>query len=70
MQEKQRSSGETARQDDALTKELGKHATEASIAQRKEELDEEVDDILDEIDDVLESNAEEFVKSYIQKGGQ
>ncbi len=30
----------------------------------------EVDDILDEIDDVLESNAEDFVKSFIQKGGQ
>ena len=34
------------------------------------ELDEDVDDILDEIDSVLEENAEEFVKSYIQKGGQ
>lgn len=28
------------------------------------------DDLLDEIDDVLEENAEDFVKSYIQKGGQ
>jgi ubiquitin-like protein Pup len=25
---------------------------------------------LDEIDSVLEANAEEFVKSYVQKGGQ
>lgn len=33
-------------------------------------LDQEVDDLLDEIDIVLESNAEEFVKNYIQKGGQ
>ncbi|MFZ9443156.1 MAG: ubiquitin-like protein Pup [Ilumatobacteraceae bacterium] len=30
----------------------------------------ELDDLLDEIDDVLESNAEDFVKSYIQKGGE
>ncbi len=30
----------------------------------------ELDDLLDEIDDVLETNAEDFVKSYIQKGGQ
>lgn len=30
----------------------------------------EVQDILDEIDEVLEVNAEEFVKSFIQKGGQ
>ncbi|WP_018024047.1 ubiquitin-like protein Pup [Corynebacterium ulceribovis] len=28
------------------------------------------DDLLDEIDDLLESNAEEFVRSYVQKGGQ
>ena len=30
----------------------------------------ELDSLLDEIDEVLESNAEEFVKSYVQKGGQ
>lgn len=30
----------------------------------------ESDDILDEIDDVLESNAEAFVRSFVQKGGQ
>jgi ubiquitin-like protein Pup len=34
------------------------------------ELKEEMDDILDEIDSVLEENAEEFVKSYVQKGGE
>lgn len=32
--------------------------------------DEDVDDLLDEIDDVLESNAEQFVRQYTQKGGQ
>ena len=30
----------------------------------------DIDDLLDEIDEVLETNAEEFVKSYVQKGGQ
>jgi prokaryotic ubiquitin-like protein Pup len=30
----------------------------------------ELDDLLDEIDDVLEANAEDFVKSYVQKGGE
>ena len=30
----------------------------------------ELDDILNEIDSVLEENAEEFVKGYVQKGGQ
>ncbi len=33
-------------------------------------LDADVDAILDEIDDVLEVNAEDFVKSFVQKGGQ
>jgi ubiquitin-like protein Pup len=45
-------------------------ATDAEIAERKEQLDEDIDAILDEIDEVLESNAEDFVKSFIQKGGQ
>jgi len=31
---------------------------------------EEIDDLLDEIDSVLEENAEEFVKNYVQKGGE
>ena len=35
-----------------------------------EELKAELDDLLDEIDEVLESNAEDFVKSYVQKGGE
>ena len=32
--------------------------------------DTEIDDILDEIDGVLETNAEEFVRGFVQKGGQ
>jgi ubiquitin-like protein Pup len=35
-----------------------------------EALKEELDDLLDEIDSVLESNAEDFVRSYVQKGGE
>jgi ubiquitin-like protein Pup len=38
--------------------------------ERREKLASETDDILDEIDDVLESNAEDFVRAYVQKGGQ
>ena len=47
-------------------------AEQASTAatERGEEIKAELDDLLDEIDEVLESNAEDFVKSYIQKGGQ
>lgn len=45
-------------------------APEPDVAERKEALDDDVDAILDEIDDVLETNAEDFVKSFIQKGGE
>ena len=42
----------------------------AATTEKGEELKAELDDLLDEIDEVLEVNAEEFVKGYIQKGGQ
>ena len=42
----------------------------SDIAERHEKLTEDVDAILDEIDDVLESNAEDFVRAFVQKGGQ
>jgi len=35
-----------------------------------EKLKAELDDLLDEIDEVLETNAEDFVRSFVQKGGQ
>ena len=57
-----KSSEEAAPQEEAVT--------ETDVAERKEALDDDVDAILDEIDEVLESNAEDFVKSFIQKGGQ
>ena len=38
--------------------------------ERVAEITEDVDDLLDEIDSVLEENAEEFVRGYVQKGGQ
>ncbi|MGH3154765.1 MAG: ubiquitin-like protein Pup [Trebonia sp.] len=44
-------------------------ATE-EVKERHEKLSDDVDAILDEIDEVLEENAEEFVRSYVQKGGQ
>jgi ubiquitin-like protein Pup len=40
------------------------------VRERHEKLSDDVDAILDEIDEVLEENAEEFVRSYVQKGGQ
>ena len=35
-----------------------------------EQLKAELDDILDQIDQVLEENAEDFVRNYVQKGGE
>ncbi len=40
------------------------------VATRHEEMGEDVDDLLDEIDSVLEENSSDFVRSYVQKGGQ
>ena len=59
-QEQQRPRGRDDEPDDAAP-------PPATAAQVK---DDDVDAILDEIDDVLESNAEEFVKGFVQKGGQ
>jgi prokaryotic ubiquitin-like protein Pup len=41
-----------------------------ATSERGEKLKAELDDLLDEIDEVLETNAEDFVKSYVQKGGE
>lgn len=43
---------------------------EAEPAEAASAQTEGVDDLLDEIDGVLENNAEEFVRGFIQKGGQ
>ena len=42
----------------------------SDVQERTEKLTDDVDALLDEIDDVLEENAEEFIKGYVQKGGQ
>ncbi len=42
----------------------------SQVAAQNAARDEDVDSVLDEIDGVLESNAEEFVKGFVQKGGQ
>ncbi|MFM8267002.1 MAG: ubiquitin-like protein Pup [Ilumatobacteraceae bacterium] len=43
---------------------------ELPVAPGGDRLKAELDDLLDEIDEVLETNAEDFVRSYVQKGGQ
>ncbi|MBA2391005.1 MAG: ubiquitin-like protein Pup [Geodermatophilaceae bacterium] len=43
---------------------------DSDVVERHEKLSEDVDAMLDEIDGVLEENAEEFVRGYVQKGGE
>jgi prokaryotic ubiquitin-like protein Pup len=42
----------------------------ADVQERHDALTDDVDALLDEIDDVLEENAEDFIKAFVQKGGQ
>ncbi len=53
----------TEREDDVVEEVPGSSAT-------GDKLKAELDDLLDEIDEVLEDNAEEFVRNYVQKGGE
>ena len=41
-----------------------------ATTEKGEKIKAELDDLLDEIDSVLEEQAEDFVRSYIQKGGE
>ena len=40
------------------------------LTAKGEEIKEDLDSLMDEIDEVLEENAEEFVKNYVQRGGE
>ena len=42
----------------------------ASVVERGERIKESIDDLLGAIDEALEENAEEFIASYVQRGGQ
>ncbi len=44
--------------------------TPEPVAPTAQSRDTEVDALLEEIDDVLEQNAEQFVRGFVQKGGQ
>lgn len=42
----------------------------SDVQERVGKLTDDVDALLDEIDETLEQNAEEFVRGFVQKGGQ
>ena len=50
----------------------GKEEVSASpkIVEAGNKIKEDIDKLTDDIDEVLEANAEEFVKSYVQRGGE
>lgn len=54
----------------ASAKESSSASEVESSTEKGDRLKADLDDLLDEIDEVLESNAEDFVKSYVQKGGE
>ena len=54
------------RRDDEATEDV----VDEAPTSRGEDVAGKIDDLLDEIDSVLEENAEEFVKNYVQKGGE
>ncbi len=44
--------------------------TQPKVQEKGKKIKEDLDKLIDEVDDVLEKNAEEFVKNYVQKGGE
>ncbi|WP_434994334.1 ubiquitin-like protein Pup [Arthrobacter sp. Ld5] len=65
-QDRRNTGGSSSAEDE----ELPDPAPAAPAAAQDSGQTEGVDDLLDEIDGVLESNAEEFVRGFVQKGGQ
>lgn len=45
-------------------------APNPEVVEKGKRLKKDLDQLLEEIDEVLEENAEEFVKSFVQKGGE
>lgn len=45
-------------------------SVDTTTGERHEKMSGDIDAILDDIDEVLEENSEEFVRQYVQKGGQ
>jgi ubiquitin-like protein Pup len=57
-----------SKQREDATEEVAEQSSD--VAERHEKLTDDVDAILDDIDEVLETNPEDFVRSFVQKGGQ
>ena len=67
MAERTHKQKQTPRSDEAT---VDTDAAAPAATESGEKLKAELDDLLDEIDGVLETNAADFVKSFVQKGGE
>jgi ubiquitin-like protein Pup len=65
MPEREQKRKATTTREDEAVEEAAPATTE-----KADKIKAELDDLLDEIDEVLDENAEEFVRSYVQKGGE
>src|SRR2546421_418351 len=63
QQKKERRTGKAVEETDG-------DGASAKLAKKGKKLAADAEKILDEIDAVLEENAEEFVKNYVQRGGE
>ncbi len=70
QQKKDTSKGDAPEQEDPEINPASADKSRNAASQIAKADTEELDELLDEIDTLLESNAEEFVASYVQKGGQ
>ncbi len=63
--------GESKKKAEDVPARTGTDAAKAGeLAKKGKKIKEDIDKLLDEIDDILEENADEFVKSYVQRGGE
>ena len=71
MAQQKKGKKETAKKSEEDSKtavENNKGSTE--VVEKGKKIKEDVDELVGGIDDLLEENAEEFVRSYVQKGGE
>lgn len=52
------------------TEESAEGSEPKDLKAKGESIKDDLDSLMDEIDEVLEENAEEFVKNYVQRGGE
>jgi ubiquitin-like protein Pup len=62
---------QTEKPSETQTKQADPKPAEAKDMSKKgEEVKADMDDLIDKIDEVLEENCEQFVKDYVQRGGE